>query len=140
LAITSNKGVPLRVIMDSNAFFIPFQFKIDIFSELDRLLGGRYELILLPQVKKELEALVSKGSPKTRKTVNSALKLAATCKRIEIEVQEPYLVDDVIFEASRQLGAAVFTNDRHLKKRLRDISVPVIYQRQKSRLSIDGLV
>ncbi len=34
----------------------------------------------------------------------------------------------------------VFTNDRVLKKRLRDISVPVIYVRQKSRLDVDGLI
>ncbi len=125
--------------MDSNAFFVPFQFKIDIFSELDCLLGRRYELILLPQVKRELEALAAKGSSKIRRTVRSALKLAETCKHVEINT-EASLVDDVIFEASRQLDAVVFTNDRCLKKRLRDISVPVIYQRQKSRLAIDGLV
>jgi rRNA-processing protein FCF1 len=32
----------------------------------------------------------------------------------------------------------VFTNDRQLRNRLRDINVPVIYVRQKSRLEIDG--
>ncbi|RLI16819.1 nucleotide-binding protein, partial [Candidatus Bathyarchaeota archaeon] len=32
----------------------------------------------------------------------------------------------------------VFTNDRNLRKRLRNINVPVIYVRQKSRLEIDG--
>jgi rRNA-processing protein FCF1 len=55
-------------------------------------------------------------------------------------VREPTLVDDAIIEAAIELRAVVFTNDRQLRGRLRDISVPVIYLRQKSRLAIDGLV
>jgi rRNA-processing protein FCF1 len=70
----------------------------------------------------------------------SALKLAENCMQVEIEVPESTLVDDVIIEAAEEWGAMVFTNDRQLRKRLRDISVPVIYLRQKSRLAIDGLV
>ena len=42
-----------KVIMDSNAFFVPLQFKIDIFNELDRLLNRRFELILISPVKWE---------------------------------------------------------------------------------------
>ena len=48
--------------------------------------------------------------------------------------------DDVIVKVAQAWGSPVFTNDRQLRKRLRDISVPVIYVRQKSRLEIDGLI
>jgi rRNA-processing protein FCF1 len=41
---------------------------------------------------------------------------------------------------AKEWGSPVFTNDRLLRKRLRDISVPVIYVRQKSRLEIDGMI
>jgi rRNA-processing protein FCF1 len=47
-------------------------------------------------------------------------------------------VDDAITKVAGRGGCAVFTNDRQLKKKLRDINVPVIYVRQKSRLGIDG--
>jgi rRNA-processing protein FCF1 len=135
-----NSKAPLKVIVDSNAMFIPFQFKIDVFSELGSLLGRHYELILLPQVKQELESLTSRDSPKMRRTASAALKLAERCKQVDLKVREPTLVDDAIIEAAIELRAVVFTNDRQLRGRLRDISVPVIYLRQKSRLAIDGLV
>ena len=48
--------------------------------------------------------------------------------------------DDVIVKVAKAWNSPVFTNDRQLRKRLRDISVPVIYVRQKSRLEIDGLI
>jgi rRNA-processing protein FCF1 len=37
------------------------------------------------------------------------------------------------------LGAVVATNDIELKKRLRDINVPVVYLREKSKLEVEGI-
>ena len=48
----------VKVILDSNALFVPLQFKIDIFDCLKQLMEKNYELILLSPVKHELEALV----------------------------------------------------------------------------------
>jgi len=130
----------LKVILDSNALFVPFQFKIDVFSDLKQLLNRRFELILLSPVKRELEALAKKGSPKIRKHASYALKLAEKCTYVEVYVPASALTDDVLVKIAEEWKAAVFTNDRQLKKRLRDISVPVIYVRQKSRLEIDGMI
>jgi len=68
------------------------------------------------------------------------LKLAERCKFVEVGGSAQALADDVIVKVAGDWGATVFTNDKLLRKRLRDISVPVIYVRQKSRLEIDGLV
>ena len=130
----------VKVILDSNAFFIPLQFKIDIFNDLKLLLNRRFELILLSPVKQELEALAKKGSLKMRKNVAYALKLAERCTYVEVDFPASALTDDIILRIAEEWKAAVFTNDRELKKRLRDISVPVIYVRQKSRLEIDGMI
>jgi rRNA-processing protein FCF1 len=130
----------LKVILDSNAFFIPIQFKIDIFSELENLLNRRFELILLSPVKWELELIAEKGSPKMRKNAFYALKLAEKCKYIEVDLPISTLIDDIIIEKAKEWNFPVFTNDSQLRKRLRDISVPVIYVRQKSRLEIDGMI
>jgi len=130
----------LKVIVDSNALFVPLQFRIDIFFELERLLNRRFDLILLSAVKRELETLARKGSPKMRREAACALMLAEKCRLIEVEKGSLVDVDDVIIKAAAEWKAIVFTNDEQLRKRLRDISVPVIYVRQKSRLEIDGLI
>ncbi|HEX9862911.1 MAG TPA: DNA-binding protein [Candidatus Bathyarchaeia archaeon] len=140
MTFKSGQKGKLKVILDSNALFVPLQFRIDVFSELERLLNRRFELVLLSAVKRELEVLAEKGAPKMRRNACLALRFAERCRLVEVEAGASALVDDVIAEAAREWGAAVFTNDKVLRKRLRDISVPVIYVRQKSRLEIDGLV
>jgi uncharacterized protein len=134
------KNEPLKVILDSNSLFVPLKFKIDIFNEVGRLLNRNVELVLLSPVKHELELLAKKDSSKMRKAAFFALKLAEKCKFIHVDVAESMTIDDVLVEVAAAWGVPVFTNDINLKKRLRDISVPVIYVRQKSRLDIDGLI
>jgi rRNA-processing protein FCF1 len=130
----------LKVILDSNALFVPLQFKIDVFSELDRLLNRNFELILLSPVKRELKALAEKGSPKMRKKACYALKIAERCKYVEVDDLASALTDDIVVKIAKAWNSPVFTNDKQLRKRLRDISVPVIYVRQKSHLEIDGMI
>jgi uncharacterized protein len=134
------KTEPLKVILDSNALFVPLEFKIDIFEELRNLLNRNVEFVLLSSVKRELEMLATKDSSKTRKEAVFALRIAEKCKFVPIKDDETLTVDDAIVKVAENWNSPVFTNDRQLKKRLRDISVPVIYVRQKSRLDIDGLI
>ena len=140
MAARPERKEALKVIMDSNALFAPLQFKIDIFGELERLLNRRFDLILLSAVKRELETLARKGSPKMRREAACALRLAEKCRLVEVDADSLVDVDDVIVKTAGDWKAVVFTNDEQLRKRLRDISVPVIYVRQKSRLEIDGLI
>jgi len=128
----------LKIILDSNAFFVPLKFKIDIFEELRNLLGKSAELVLLSPVKRELETLAAKGSPKTRKEAAYALRLAEQCRLIDLGEAFRDSPDDAILKVASEWRSLVFTNDRALRKRLRDINVPVIYVRQKSRLEIEG--
>ena len=138
--MSKNRIGPLKVILDSNALFVPLEFRIDIFDELKRLLNRNVEFILLSPIKAELELLASKESPKMRRQASFALKLAEKCKYVPIDVSDKLTTDDVIVKVAKDWNSPVFTNDRQLKKRLRDKSVPVIYVRQKSRLEIDGLI
>ncbi|MBX5320669.1 MAG: DNA-binding protein [Candidatus Bathyarchaeota archaeon] len=137
---TSSKKDKLRVILDSNALFVPLQFKIDVFEELKTLLNRNLELVLLQPIKEELEKMAKKGAPKMRKEANYALKLAEKCTLIKLEGMFAGSPDDAIVKVAGEWKCPVFTNDKALRRRLRDISVPVIYVRQKSRLEIDGRV
>jgi rRNA-processing protein FCF1 len=130
--------IPLKIILDSNVFFTPLQFKIDIFEELKTLLDKRFVPVLLSPVRHELERLSKENSLQMRKSAAFALKMAEKCEVVTIDEIGADRVDEVIIKVASGGGCAVFTNDRQLRKKLRDINVPVIYVRQKSRLSIDG--
>jgi len=129
-----------RVILDSNALFVPLQFRIDIFEELQTFLSVKFEPVLLSPIRKELETIAEKGSPKMRKWASYALKLAEKCVFLEVKEKIAGSPDDAIVETARKWDCPVFTNDRKLRRRLRNINVPVIYVRQKSRLEIDGRI
>jgi hypothetical protein len=126
-----------KVILDSNAFFIPLRFKIDVFEDLKTLLNRNFTPVLIPVVRREIEKMAKTASPKVRKEAAYALKLAEKCRLIKVDEEEGS-ADDAVVKAAVELAAAVFTNDTKLRKRLRNINVPVIYVRQKSHLKIDG--
>lgn len=140
MSISSERNKALKVILDSNALFIPFKFKIDIFEEVERLLNRNAVFVLLVPVKRELELLVAKKSYKIRREAAYVLKLAEKCKTFSVDNDENLPTDEVIAKTAKAWNSPVFTNDKQLRKKLRDISVPVIYVRQKSRLEIDGLI
>jgi rRNA-processing protein FCF1 len=125
-----------KIIFDSNAFFVPLQLKIDVFEELKLLLNTNFEPILLSPVRRELERLVEKESRKDKRAAY-ALRLAEKCKYVEVE-ENSESPDDIIAKVAKEWNSIVFTNDKQLRKRLRDINTPVIYVRQKARLEIDG--
>ncbi len=130
----------LKVILDSNALFVPLQFRIDILEVLETLLNMNFEPVLLLPIREELETIAEKGSPKIRKNASYALKLAEKCKLVEMNRKFVGSPDDAIVQMAQEWNCPVFTNDKELRKRLRDINVPVIYVRQKSRLEIDGRI
>lgn len=127
----------LKIILDSNALFVPMQFKIDIFEELGRLLGGRFEPVLLSSIRDEIGEIAETRSPKIRRNALYAMELIKKCRLVKID-EGTLSPDDAIVKTARERNWPVFTNDRRLRKRLRDINVPVVYVRQKSRLEIDG--
>jgi rRNA-processing protein FCF1 len=135
-----NRNEAPKVILDSNALLIPLKFKLDIFVEVELLLNRNVDFVLLSPVKRELELLAAKNSPKMRREAAYALKLAEKCEYFAVDDDEKLPTDEVIVKTAKAWNSPVFTNDRQLRKKLRDISVPVIYVRQKSRLEIDGLI
>ena len=137
---TQPKKPPLKIIVDSNALFVPLQYKIDIFTQLPQLLNRNIQLILLSQVKHELETLTQNAPPKTQKNAAFALQLAQKCKYVKVPEDPNEPTDNAILRIAKKWNTPVFTNDKQLKQKLRDISMPVIYVRAKSRLQIDGLI
>jgi rRNA-processing protein FCF1 len=129
----------IKVILDSNFLFVPLQFKIDIFEGITNLLNQRFEPVILSPIHRELRKMAEKSSLKLRKQASLTLKLAEKCSVIDVEKREEETNDDVIVRIAAQWSKClVATNDRELRKKLRDINIPVIYLRQKSRFELEG--
>lgn len=128
----------IKVILDSNFLFIPSKFQIDIFEGLMTLLNQRFELILLSSTYNELLIISEKGSPSMRKKAALALKLAGKCSIVNVKKGMEETHDNVILRIASKWQCLVATNDRELRKKLRNRGIPVIFMRGKSRLELEG--
>ena len=126
--------------MDSNFLLVPSQFRLDIFEELTALLGQRIDPVVLSPTYEELVKMGERGAPKMRRYASLALMLTKKCRLVPVERSAEESTDDVITRIAAEWKTPVATNDRDLRRRLRDVGVAVIYLRQKSRLEIDGTV
>jgi rRNA-processing protein FCF1 len=132
------KNVTLKVILDANFLFVPLQFKIDVFEGITQLLNQKFEPILLSTTRRELQRMADVGSPQLRKQAVVALKLAEKCTVIDVKKRAEETDDGVILRIASEWKSAVATNDRELRKRLRDRNVPVIFLRGKNRFDLEG--
>ena len=126
-----------EVVIDTNFFMVPFQFNVDIITELEKLLPS-YNLTTPSFVINELKGLKRNKNAKIRLNANLALKLANSSK-VEIKdisLLENETVDDALLRVSEVLA----TNDIELKKRARKKGITVAYLRQKKYIAIDGKI
>ena len=126
-----------EVVIDTNFFMVPFQFNVDIITELEKLLPS-YKLTTPSFVINELKGLKNNNKGKTRLNANLALKLANSSK-IEIKdisLLENETVDDALLRVSEVLA----TNDIELKNRAKDKGITVAYLRQKKYIAIEGKI
>ncbi|MEE8358141.1 MAG: PIN domain-containing protein [Candidatus Hydrothermarchaeales archaeon] len=124
-----------RVILDSNFLMLPFQFNVDISDEISRILEGGFKIYVPQEILNELNYLSIKAEKqKDRKTAKMALEYA---KRFATIAGGDGEADEAIVTLAGK-DTIVCTNDKALKNRLREIHVPVIYLRSKSKLEIEG--
>ena len=116
----------VKVIIDTNALMVPEQFGVDIFTELQRL--GYVRCIVPAQVMGELRSLAVKAD-KGRDKIAARVALGLT-ERCSVVGVDNFDADQAIEEMALREGAAVFTNDKALKKRLFSKGITVIYLRQ----------
>ena len=126
-----------EVVIDTNFFMVPFQFNVDIITELENLLPS-YKLTTPSFVINELKGLKKNSKGKIRLNANLALKLANSSK-VEIKdisLLENETVDDALLRVSEVLA----TNDIELKNRAKDKGITVAYLRQKKYIAVEGKI
>ncbi|MCD6480166.1 hypothetical protein J7L65_05210 [Candidatus Bathyarchaeota archaeon] len=127
----------MPVLLDSSFLLIPLEDGVDIFSELERLMGLPRCLVPRPVIE-ELRRLREMASPSEARKIGLALKLAERCELLDVELAEGEDVDDLLVRLAQELRCPVATKDGELRRRLRKIGVPVIYLRQRAYLEVDG--
>ena len=123
-----------KIIIDTNFLLIPLQFKVDIFSEIDRICNFNYELFIFDKSIDELKKIIEKQSGKDKKAAQFALKLIKL-KNISVIKSKNKDVDSLILE-NLDKDTIIATQDTKLKKDLLEKGAPVIILRQKKYLQL----
>ncbi len=138
------------VILDTNAIFMPFQFKLNLDSELSRLLG-EYEIIIPTCILTELRALrdtekfgkpaldlaLSKPQPKWYSDLEAHLLEHPTIAHVRGAEEK---TDNILLHIAQELNAIVVTNDKILLKRLKENKLQTISMRGKKYLKLNSEV
>ncbi|AEH23906.1 PIN domain-containing protein [Pyrococcus yayanosii] len=132
---------PWLVVPDTNFLLVPGQFGVDIIGELERILDVRYEMVIPNVVLEELRVIAGKVRGRDLIAVRMALAIAERFRVIEIGRFGERPTDELIYEfAVNNDRVIVGTNDKMLRKKLREAGVPVVFLRQKKRLELEGML
>jgi rRNA-processing protein FCF1 len=115
----------IKIILDTNFVVIPFQFHVDIYEEIARIVDEAYELVFPKICLRELARLnFGKAALQLMKKKNVKI----------VEIPLAKTIDDSIISYAKENGGIVATLDAELKKKARKMLVTVITLRQKKYL------
>jgi len=124
----------VTVLIDTNAFLMTSQFRIDLLEELKWMMG-----VMRPSVPdvvvRELEGL-ARGRGNDASAARLGLRFAQLCTVVPMDGNEGESVDDQILSFARRERCRVVTNDRDLRNRLLDEGLEVISLKGKQKLEI----
>lgn len=122
------------IIVDTNFLMVPYRFKVDIFSEFDRICNFSYKMLVFEQSVNELNKIIKEQSGKHKRAAEFALRLIKL-KNISLIKSEQEDVDALILNSIGK-DTVVATQDRELKKELLKKGASVIILRQKKYLEL----
>jgi len=126
----------MLVVLDSNFLLVPFQFRIDIFAEVEALLDAKPKYAVPEQVLSELRRLASR-SGRLAKFARSAIALAEQrCEVLSVDAKDA----DEALEKLAGRGTIICTNDKVLKEKVRKRGSAVIFLRERQKLAVEGYV
>ncbi|ASJ08475.1 nucleotide-binding protein [Thermococcus siculi] len=129
------------VVPDTNFLLVPGQFGVDIIGELHRVLDVKFRITVPNVVLDELDVIERKSRGKDLMAIRMAKKLAERFETVEIGRFGERPIDDQILDfALNNERVVVCTNDKGLKRRLREKGIPVVYLRSKKILELEGML
>ena len=128
-----------KIILDTNFLLILEQFKVDIFSEIERISNFKYKLLVFDRVIDELENIEQSQRRKHSRAAKLALQLIKS-KKYKIFIKRTDStkpVDNIILDFAVEEGdCIVATQDVLLKQMLKKNKIPIICLTQKNYLKL----
>jgi rRNA-processing protein FCF1 len=124
-----------RIILDTNFLMLPGTIKLDIFSEIERILPEKHEICIMDKTLAELENIRKEQSGADKRAAGLALSLIKAKGLKTIASPQVKNVDQLILDIAGREDL-VATNDAALKKKLKAKGVPLIVLRQKKYLML----
>lgn len=121
-----------KLILDTSFLVSCAEFKVDLFSEINRICSFSYDLFVIDKSLDELNVIEKKSGK--HKTYVSIVKLFIKKGIKLIPTKSQKSVDDLIINVADKETCIVATQDAELKRRLKQKQVPVITIRQKKYL------
>ncbi|WP_146199678.1 PIN domain-containing protein [Methanospirillum stamsii] len=122
----------VTILIDTNAFLMTSQFKIDLFEEI-RFLLGSVRMAVPEIVIRELEGL-AKGKGNNASAARLGLQFAKGCEVIPSSGDGT--PDEQIFNSAKDLRCGVVTNDRRLRDLILKEGLPVVSLSGKQKLEL----
>lgn len=118
-----------KVILDTNSLLIPGKYRKDIFEDL-KLKG--YSVIVPSFIVSELKKLSRKKTGKTKDRAKLGLSLIPKTKIVQAR-KTAKTTDTALINYALKEKAAVYTNDKKLKKRLKARGIKVLFFRASKK-------
>ena len=128
MASSSERRV--EVLADTSFLMVHGMYGIDIISELERVIGSKFVLVVPSAVIAELERIARRSSGREGAAARIGLEIAGRWGRV---VEGEGEADSVILKMAR--GRIVGTGDMG---RLRRMGVPVVFLRGRDHLEVEG--
>ena len=122
-----------KIILDTSAILMIFEFTVDLEKELTRLVG-KYHIFVPKQVVEELRILSEKGDGVKQRYANASLKLVEKYEKIDVEAIN---ADDAVLKLAKKVDGIIVSNDRELRNRAKELSIHTVFLREKSKLSYE---
>ncbi len=127
-----------KIILDTNFLLIPYQFKVDIFSEIKRICSFRYTLCIMENTLEELKKIVAGQRGKHKRAAMLGLAMLSQKGAARIKSKEKNVDKAIAAEASKSKDYIVATQDAELKRKLKKKGIPLIVLKGKSHLALLG--
>ena len=124
---------PNPLILDTNFLFISFEQKIDLISELERIIGSNFTLYIYEGTINELISIENKKT-KNKKLIPLIAKML-NIYRFKIITSKKKYIDEQILENLND-KVIITTNDKKLRMKIQSEKKRVIYMRQKKYLEL----
>ena len=116
-------------MFDTNFLLIPYQFKVDIFEEIKRIVLFKYKLCVLDKTIEELKKIIKEQKGKHKLAAKLGLELVKSKHINIIHTKSLKNTDDTLAELSKK-GYIIATQDKGLKVKIKKGNLITLRQKK----------